>query len=132
QAVTGAPILVTPQARQIIDEQGVTIDLELTAPLPLRNVLDLFVSQSPDLGWKVDDAMILVTSKADARGALVVRTFDVRDLMRPRPNFPAPRIIGLPTGEESFPEEPESTRMIEPERLLDLIRNATDPTYWDE
>lgn len=132
QVVTSAPILVTPQARQIIDEQAVTVDLELTAPLPLRTVLDLLVARSPDLGWKIEDDVIFVTSKDDARGPMVVRTFDVRDLMMPRPNFPAPRIIGLPTGDEIYPEEPESTRMVEPDQLIDLIRNATDPTYWDE
>lgn len=134
QLVTGAPILITPKGRAVIADEGVTIDLELTAPVRLHNVLDLFVQQSDDLGWKVDDGVIWITTKSDARGPMQLQMYDVRDLLMARPNFPAPRIQGLPTGEEAYgyAEPPEPTRMIDPDQLIDLIRNATGPDYWEE
>ncbi len=134
QLVTGAPILITPKGRSVITDQAVTIELQLTTSLRLESVLDLFVQQSPDLGWKVDDGVIWITTKSDARGPMQLQMYDVRDLLMARPNFPAPRIQGLPTGEESYgyQEEQETTRVMDPDQLIDLIRNATGPDYWEE
>ena len=79
--------------------------------------MDLLVGQSPDLGWKVDEDVIWVTTRADARGPLQLRTYDVRDLLMARTNFPAPRIQGLPTGGERYggAQDEETTHAIDPD-----------------
>ena len=47
--VSEVPILVTPAARQVIDDEGLTLDLDLTVALPLNRVLDLMTGMSPEL-----------------------------------------------------------------------------------
>lgn len=133
QAVTGAPILVTPAGRDVIAAEDLRVDLDLRASVRVDAVLNLLAATSPNLGWKVDDGVIWFTSQRDARGPLRLRVHDVRDLLMARTDFPAPRIQGLPTGEDRFQTvEEEIVRALEPDQLIALIRSATDPRYWDE
>ena len=135
RTVTGLPIIVSPEARQIISDEALVLELELRAPIAVADLLDLMVSRSPDLAWTIRHDVVVLTSKALAGGDSVLMTHDIRDLVFPRTEFIPPVIAGIPTGEATAPrsgyEGDEKVAMIEPDRVVQMITMSTAADYWD-
>jgi Flp pilus assembly secretin CpaC len=136
-AITGIPLIITPQARETIDSEGLVVVMELTAPITVENFLDQMVQKSENLAWTVRDGVVAITSKALAGGQNFLEQKDVRDLIFPKTQFLPPTIRDIPTG-ESDSETPrtggegeEKTFFVEMDNLVLNIKEATDPTYWD-
>ena len=136
RTVSAVPIVVTPGARDVIDSEGLTLDMEISARLSVENLLNLMVGRSEDLAWTVRYDVVLVTTKSDAAGGLAMCTYDVRDLIFARTEFYPPIIRGIPTGEDSETpvtggEAEDKVTFVEPDQLIATIKDATDPEYWD-
>lgn len=137
RTVTGIPILVSPEARTVIADEALVLEIEIVAPLSVANLLDLMVSKSPALGWTVRNGVTMLTSKAHAGGEVVLRTHDVRALTLAGTEFLPPVIRDLPSGEpeaegsRSGGEGDEKVSAIEPDNLLQVVKMSTEPDYWD-
>ncbi len=131
--VTDAPILVTPAARQVIRDEDLKIDLDLTVALPLPRVLDLITGLSPELDHEYRSGVWQVARKDEVLGGeRVSRMFDVRDLVAPRTVFLPPTMTGIPSGEfDEFGrgggEAEDKVRAMEPDELVMLVQDSLGP-----
>ncbi|MCA8950324.1 MAG: hypothetical protein KDE27_12535 [Planctomycetes bacterium] len=134
--ITGQQIIVTPEAREIIDSESLTITIELVGSIPLKDFLEHMVSRSTNLAWTVKNGVVLIGDKSQAAGTLTTEVYSVKDLVFQRTQFLPPRIRDIPgedtddiprTGAEG--EDPVS--YIEIADLVTSVREATDPLYWD-
>jgi len=136
RAMTGVPIVVTPQARATIAGEGLRLDMEIRAPISLADILDLMVAPSDNLAWTTQSGVVLLTTPAKARGQLRLVSHDVRDLTFARTEFLPPVIRDIPNGQDvgtrrSGGEADEKVSAFEPDQLIQLVKMATDPRYWE-
>ena len=137
--ITDIPIIITPSGREVIDGEGLVVNLQVTAPLSLENLLNQMTSQSPELAWTVFQGTVQITSRAEAGGNNIRKNIDVRDLVFPMTVFVAPKIDSIPTDDAgNFSEVPrtggeleEKVSAFEIDTLVSTLRDATDPSYWD-
>ncbi|MFO1052857.1 MAG: hypothetical protein U1F36_11635 [Planctomycetota bacterium] len=136
-AITDIPIIITPEAREVINGEAVKVVMDITAPISMESFLNQVVGRSAQLAWTVRDAVVQITTKAQAGGANRTVYMDVRDLIFAKHQFLAPKIRDIPNGEDS-PDSPrtggegdEKSTFIEIDKLSANIKDATDPTYWD-
>lgn len=134
RAVTSIPIITTPEARQAIRDEGLSLDLQLTAPLAVRSLLDHMAAKSDALSWTVQNDVVVFQAAGQA-DATKLAYYDVRSLIYPRTTFIAPKIGGIPTGDSEVSrtgaESDETVRTFEADELLEVLRIGTDPKYWE-
>jgi type II secretory pathway component GspD/PulD (secretin) len=138
RTVTGIPIILTPEAKTVISEESLTLEIEIVAPLSVSNFLDLMTQKSANLAWTVRNGVVEITSKVAAGGQNALVSHDVRDLVFARTEFLPPVIRDIPAG-DSFDQGPriggesdERVAYIEPEILQTNIKGATGgEAYWD-
>ncbi len=137
QAITGIPIIVTPSGREVIDTEGLVVILELVAPISVENMLNFMTSQSDDLTWVVREEVVMITSRADAGDENFVETYDVRDLTFPMTSFLPPEIYTIPGESLELSDRPrtggeaeDKISRVEPDQLVNIIKDTTDPDYW--
>ena len=138
QTVTGIPVLITPSARQVIEDEGLFVEIELVASISVQSMLNFMASQSEDLDWILRNEVVQFTSSAEAGDGNLLEVYDVRDLTFAITEFLPPVIIGIPTGDLERSETPrtggegdDKISMVEPDNLVVVIKDATDPEYWD-
>lgn len=137
QTITDIPIIITPEARNIISEESLVLEMEVTAPMSVGNFLDLMTARSPNLAWTIRNGVVEITTKALAGGTNSMFTHDIRDLVYPLTEFLPPRISEIPVGDSGTGvsrtggESDEKIAYVEPDSLVNNIKDATDPTYWD-
>ncbi len=123
------------------------ITMQLTnvaAEKVLRLILDEAGAEGIELGYTIDDGVIIIATKEDLATKTVIKTYDIRDLVLRPPNFrDAPEFdlsqVTADTSqgssssifEENDQDEdevaPQSERIIE---IMDLIRESVDPENW--
>ncbi|MCA8942753.1 MAG: hypothetical protein KDB80_09370, partial [Planctomycetes bacterium] len=137
QTITNIPIIITPEAREVLDSEGLAVVMDIVAPITVQNLLDHMVGKSEQLAWTVANGVVELTTKAAAGGSNTQVLHDVRDLVYPRTTFLPPQILNIPTADDSF-EVPRTggvgedpTFFIEMDPLVQAIKDATNPTYWD-
>lgn len=137
QTITGIPIIITPEAKKVIEDESLTLKMELVAPITVANFLDMMVGKSENLAWTVRNGVVEITTKAKAGGDNVLVSHDVRDLVFPMTNFLPPRIRDIPSGDTSAGsriggESDEKIAYVELDTLVANIKDATGgDTYWD-
>ncbi len=136
--ITDIPIIITPEAGDVIDGEGLVLEMEVTAPITVANFLDQMVRPSEELAWTVKNGVVQITTKAAAGGASYLEQYDVRDLVVPKTVFLPPTIRDIPTGED-FGDAPrtggegeDKTFYIEMDVLVQNIQDATNPEYWGD
>jgi type II secretory pathway component GspD/PulD (secretin) len=137
QAIAGVSMIITPEAREVIDSEAVKIVMDITAPMAVDSLLNQVTGRSAQLAWTVRDGVVQITTKAQAGGSNETVYMDVRDLIFAKTQFLPPRIRDIPTGDDSSDvprtggEGDEKTTFIELDKLASNLKEATDPTYWD-
>ncbi len=135
RTVTDIPVILTPEARTVIADENLVLEIKIVAPISARNFLDLMVSKSDSLAWNVKHGVVQIGTVATVADANVLATHDVRDLVFPRTEFLPPVIRGIPTGEETEPlaggEGDEKVAYVEPDNLQEVVKMSTDMEYWD-
>ena len=136
RTVTDVPIVTTPDARGVFESEGLALAVDLRSPVSVHDLLDLMVGQSEQLRWNVEHDVVFI----DARGAgpdrsLALEYYDVRQLVVARTQFIAPRIGGIPTGDDERPrtgaEAEERVQTFDADTLVDTLKLATDPKFWE-
>ncbi len=134
--VTGLPIIITPEAKKVIADEGIILKLTLVSPLPLRNFLNQMVSRSENLAWRTNHGVIEIATKAQAGGDVVLKPKDVRDLVFQMTEFTPPQIRDIPSGAteggpRSGGESDAKVAYIEGDALVNAIKDATGAKYWE-
>ncbi|KAA3608159.1 MAG: hypothetical protein DWQ01_13890 [Planctomycetota bacterium] len=143
RAQTDIPFVVTPDAIDAVDSEGIEYNLNLLHPVSVEDALDVIASSSgPDVTYTYRYGVVYLTTKEKAQGAMQVKAHDVQDLTAKPVDFSGPKIdeIRLPDSISSFDEEEPSFGGVvgEPRPIMDadnletLITSTIDPDSWDE
>lgn len=137
QTITNIPIIISSEASSVIEDEALTVQLDIVAPMSVANLLNHMTQKSETLAWTVNNGVVVITTKALAGGQNTQQFHDVRDLVYPRTVFFPPQIREIPTGDSDSTqprtggESDEQTFFIEMDPLVQTLRDATDPLYWD-
>ncbi|GAB4156854.1 MAG: general secretion pathway protein GspD [Planctomycetota bacterium] len=136
--ITGVPIIITPEAREVISSENLTMVVDLASSITLENFLNRMVRASTNLAWTVQNGVVLMGNKSQAAGTLQTRTYSVRDLVFKRTQFLPPRIRDIPSTDSGLDETPrtggereDKLAFVEMDTLQQNIKDATDPAYWE-
>lgn len=137
---TQQQIIVTPEARKIIEEESLKVQIEVRGSMSLHDFLTFLCESSAKLAWTIRNGVILIGDKSQAAGALTVELYPVKDLVMKHKQFIAPRIRDIP-GESNnnaddtprFGSEAEDPVVfVELGDLKKHVEDATNPKYWSE
>ena len=133
--LTGVQIITTPEAREVISDESLTVVIELAASMTLKDFLNHMISRSTNLAWTVKDSVVVIGDKSQAAGTLVRDVYTVKDLIFKQTQFLPPMIRDIPT--EDFDDTPRTggegddpIAGIELADLVTTLQEATDPEYW--
>lgn len=120
-------------SRAIEDHREAPVTLKLEA-VRLGAALSILAERF-DLGFLVQRCILTITTKEEAwKRAMVLSIHSVHDMLYVPPDFPAPDINIRPSNVEPRPTGGEviEREQKDPERLVDLLRNATGgDAVWD-
>ena len=97
--VSGLTFVVSARARRALEENERRVTMTV-ADLPLENALNLLALLFEDLRFTVRYGAVFLVHDEEYRPRRELRVYDVSDLVRPRPDFRAPR-LGLGGLEEA-------------------------------
>jgi len=134
--ITGVHILTTPEARTVIDDESLTVVIELASSMTLKDFLNHMVSRSENLAWTINKGVVVVGDKSQAAGTLLTEIYPVKDLIFQQTQFLPPTIRDIPTEDSgdvprTGGEGDDPIAGIELTDLVDTLMNATDPAYWE-
>lgn len=93
--VTGLNIVVSRKAQELVADSGKSVTLKLSK-IRLGNALNLMMkSLSEDLCYGIKHGVLMFGTKEEFDASLVLRFYDIQDLVKRPPDFPAPP-LGLP------------------------------------
>jgi tetratricopeptide (TPR) repeat protein len=127
--ITGAVDEAMPRAERILN---LKLD-DISAWATLRHMTNALT-----LEFLVEDGMVKITTKEQLRKRKVSEFYDVRDLTAKVNNFPGIELNLNPSGftqSAGGEEEADATdenRIVEVDRLRELIQASVDPTSWTE
>ncbi len=137
---TDVPVSVDPEVVIELDDSGETVDLTGLRNLSVEEVLNIITDQvGTDLAWTVRNGRAYITLKEKAAGEPVVRVHPIQDLTFKITDFKGTNIreIALPgeAGDDNettiFNSELEQVTLIDPEEVLNLVRENIATEDWD-
>jgi general secretion pathway protein D len=138
KSTTKVEIITTPAGREAINTESLKMVIDLVNPIPVENFLNLMVQKSQGLAWTVRNGVVLIGSKAEASGAMISKVHEVKDLVFKRTTFLPPSIRDVPGADAPKDESPrtgseadEKTAFIDIADLMNNVKEATDPKYWE-
>lgn len=141
---TDIPFIVTPDAVEAVDAEGVEFNLNLTHPITVENALKVITEAAgPAVTYTFRNGVVYVTTKARAQGQLVTKAHDVNDLTAQVVDFSGPKISDIRLPDMTVPayeeEEPvfggptgELRPLMNPDNLENLIQQTIAPATWEE
>jgi hypothetical protein len=122
----GRAILFTAEAADR-KESPITLELTDVAAASLVRV----VESSAKVRFLFEGGIVFVTTPEDAvRRSLVMRVYDVSDLLYRAPDFPAP-FMGLHPGRPAEAPEESPAERRDASEIIDLMRTLVGPDAWD-
>ena len=134
QDVTGVNFVVSTRVIEDLDEDETMIRLTLPERSVTR-ILDIIAETRENLRWKIEDGVVKFVTREELVGGQVLRMYEVRDLIRPIPEFPGRDVNVSVSGGLFLPEEDLEEReanVVTSDLLDTLIRNNISPDSWDE
>jgi len=137
---TDIPVSVDPEVVNELDDNGETVTLTGLHDLPVESVLNILVEQvGDDLGWMVRNGRAYITKHEKTTGNVIPRVHPIQDLTFKLTDFKGTNIkeIALPgeAGDDNettiFNSELESVTLIEPEEVMNLVRENIAKEDWD-
>ena len=137
---TDIPVSVDPEVSQELDDVAEYVNLKGLRDLPVHSLLNILIGQvGEDLAWTVRNGRIYITKRDKAAGAVVVRIHNIQDLTVEIVDFKGPTIRDIPLPGE-YGDDPETTvfsselekvKLIEPDEVLNLVRENIARESWD-
>ena len=138
--LTAIPVVVDPEAKQELDDNGETVTLRDLNDISVESLLNIITQQvGEDLTWIVDNGAVKITKKEKSLGEPVIRIHPIQDISFGLTDFRGPDIGRIvPPGEAGedaetsiFGGELEKQMPIPPEEILTLIRENISRESWD-
>ncbi len=141
---TDIPFVVTPDAIDAVDSEGVEFNLKLNHPISVENALQVITDQAGSgVTFAYRHGVVYITSTEKAMGRLVSKAHDVQDLTQQVTDFSGPKIeqIRLPDAVGTGLEEEEPVfggavgdlrPVMNPDNLETLIQRSIAPQTWVE
>ena len=125
-------IVVDPRVYEAATDPDIKVSVKVH-DLPLRLALKLLL-ESRRLAMTYRDGVLMILPPAEAAKEVVMKIYDVRDLLAKIENFEPPKLDLSPPGKPlnviiTIPEEP--VRPIDEETLVNLIQTHTGKGDWD-
>jgi len=134
QGSTGINFIISPKVKAELDEEQRTVRLDL-GQRSVRSLLDLILELKTELRWKIEDGVVKIVTKAEAKGGQILRMYEVRDLIHAISDFPGREMNVAPSGGVNLPEEdrPEREANVITDTALDqLIRENVAKESWEQ
>ncbi|WP_372371251.1 hypothetical protein [Candidatus Uabimicrobium sp. HlEnr_7] len=138
RTTTGLNIIIAPSVfTEFPEEEALKVEITVKE-LKLSSILNLILANN-DLTYRVNNGVVIISTKTDATEKAVLDLYDVRDLTGKLTDFAGPELdlaeinpneqsVGVQLQEND--EAPESA--ITEEQLTDLIKSNIDKKSWDE
>lgn len=137
---TDIPVSVDPVVREELDSAAEYVNLRGLRDLPVHSLLNILVGQvGEDLAWTVRNGRVYVTKREKAAGKPIPRVHNIQDLTFRITDYKGVNIRDIPLPGEAG-DDPESTvfaseldqvRLIEPDEVLNLVRENIARESWD-
>ncbi len=98
RAASGLTFVASAKAREAAREADLKVTFAIDG-LPLENALNLLAFALHDYRFVLRYGAVVLVKNEEAKARRVLRVYDVSDLVRPVPDFPAPK-LGLDTVKE--------------------------------
>ena len=108
--LTGVQIITTPEARTIIDDESLTVVIELASSMTLKDFLNHMISRSENLAWTIESGVVVIGDKSQAAGTLITKLYSVKELIFKQTQFLPPTIRDIPT--EDSGDIPRTSREV--------------------
>ncbi|MBL8733298.1 MAG: hypothetical protein JNN13_13085 [Planctomycetes bacterium] len=136
QLITGVTIISTPEAREIFSGENLKVVIELMSSMSLENFLNHMVKKSTNLAWTVRNGVVIIGNKSQAAGTLTNEVYRVQDLIFAQTQFTPPTVRDIPGEQQSDTprtggEGDDKVAGIEIGDLVNALKEATDPEYWN-
>lgn len=133
QSLTGVNFVISTAVREELGEEETMINLQLPER-SVKKILEIIADTHESLRWRVSDGVVKFVTAEEMVGGQVLRTYEVRDLIHPIPDFPGREINIQPSGgitpfEEDIDER--ESNVVTSDLLDQLIRNNINPESWD-
>ncbi len=89
--LAGVPFILSARVKKALKKKEPRVDLQVTR-LRLADILDLIAVETGSYRFKVKAGAVLVLTKEEYRPRLVLRIYNVADIIRPRRDFRAPHL----------------------------------------
>ncbi|MHC4844828.1 MAG: hypothetical protein ACYTCU_01565 [Planctomycetota bacterium] len=137
---TDIPVSVDPEVVSDLDLAAEYVTLTGLRDLPVVSLLNIIVDQVGDeLAWTIRNGRVYITMQEKAQGLPIVRVHNIQDLTFPITDFkgvdirdiPLPGEAGDDNEETIFSSELDQVRLIEPDEVLNLVRENIARESWD-
>lgn len=138
---TDVPIVVTPDAVEAVDSEGIEFDFNLNRPITVENALRVITDAAGDeVVYTFKHGVVYVTTRSSAQGQFMLRAHDVQDLTATLTDFSGPKIDRIHLPDEDYDDE-ESIQggvtgdpipILDPMNLETLVMANIAKDSWDE
>ena len=139
---TSIPFVVTPDAIDAVDAEGIEFNLSMTHELSVEHALNIITDAAgPEVIYNFRHGVVYITSISNAYNNLVLRPHDIRDLTAMIVDQAGPQIdkIQLPDSSFSMDEEApqfggvvgEPVPIMDPDNIATLVQQSIATGTWD-
>ncbi len=137
---TDIPVSVDPEVKQELDNAAEYVNLKGLRDLPVHSLLNILTaSVGESLAWTIRNGRVYITKAEKAAGIPVPRVHNIQDLTFPITDFKGVNIRDIPlpgeAGDDSettvFASELDKVKLIEPDEVLNLVRENIARESWD-
>ena len=137
---TDIPVSVDPVVRDELDSAAEYVTLTGLRDLPVHSLLNILVEQvGENLAWTIRNGRVYITKAEKAAGKAVTRVHNIQDLTFAITDFKGVNIREIPLPGEAgddnettvFASELDKVKLIEPDEVLNLVRENIARESWD-
>ena len=140
---TNIPFVVTPDAIDAVDSEGIEFNLNMVHELSVEHALNIITDVAgPQVVYSFRYGVVYITSTSNAYNNLVLRPHDIRDLTAMIVDQSGPKIdkIQLPDSSFSADEEApqfggvvgEAIPIMDPDNIATLVQQSIATGTWDD
>lgn len=101
QQLSGINFVLNKEAREAVQDSGETVRLAPVTDLPLENILNLVLEgMDPPFGYQIQSGAVLIGPTDSILSDVFLEFYEVSDLTKDAPDFPAPRLALESGGED--------------------------------
>ncbi|MCH2112557.1 MAG: hypothetical protein MK213_06830, partial [Planctomycetes bacterium] len=139
---TDIPFVVTPDAVEAVDAEGIEFNLNLNRPISVQNALNVITEAAGvEVTYTFKHGVVYISSRSANQGRYHLRAHDVQDLTSTLIDHSGPKIdqIHLPDSDLGDDEEVvqggvtgEPIPILDPDNLEALVQENVASSTWDE